>query len=219
MTQPPACRLYVISPERFVLSEFIPQVEQAFEGGDIGAFQLRLKGVAEADVRACAKALHPVVARHGAAFILNDYPKIAADIGADGVHLGEDDMPVAQARKIVGPEMIIGASCHASRHRAMEAGEDGADYVSFGAFRHTETKAPHERPDPEILAWWSTYTVLPCVAIGGIKAHNLAPLVRAGADFIALVTAVWNHPAGPKAAVAELNDAIAPALKDKESHP
>lgn len=214
--QPASCRLYVISPERFALPEFVPQLEQAFEGGDIAAFQLRLKGCAEAEVKAYAKALQPICARNGAAFILNDYPAVAAEIGADGLHLGADDMPVAKARKIVGDRMAIGASCYASRHRAMEAGEDGADYVAFGAFYHTTTKEPRGRPDPEILAWWSTYTVLPCVAIGGIKAHNLGPLVRAGADFIALVTAVWEHPAGPKAAVAELNDAIAAALEQKE---
>ena len=95
----------------------------------------------------------------------------------------------------------------------MEAGEQGADYVAFGAFYHTKSKSPEKlamygTPGPDILQWWQEFMVLPCVAIGGITPANCAPLVRAGADFIAAITAVWEHPQGQKKAVEAFNKAI-----------
>jgi thiamine-phosphate pyrophosphorylase len=95
----------------------------------------------------------------------------------------------------------IGVTCHDSRHLAMEAGEAGADYVAFGAFYPTTTKETMHRPEPSILSWWTTLFELPCVAIGGIRAENAAPLVAAGADFLAVSGAVWGHAGGPEAGV------------------
>ena len=119
-----------------------------------------------------------------------------------------------EARRILGPDLMLGVSCHGSRELAMNGGEDGADYVAFGAFFPTGTKAdaPVEA-EPELLAWWSDIMELPCVAIGGITPANCAPLVQAGADFLAVVSAVWDHPEGPAAGVRAMNAAIAAAYQ------
>lgn len=203
-------RLYLITPSVFMLPEFAVQLETALSGGDVACVQLRMKEASSNDIKAAAKALMPIVKAHGAEFILNDHPELAVEVGADGVHLGDEDMTAAEAREIVG-ERTVGISCYASKDRAFEAGDEGADYVAFGQFYETKTKPAKGHPTPELLEFWSKYTNVPCVAIGGIKPDNLAPLVKAGADFIAVVTGVWEHPKGPKAAVAEYNAAIAKA--------
>ena len=200
MTQ---CRLYLITPETFELDSFLPQLESAFAGGDVAVLQLRMKAQPDQEVVAAAAKILPICREHNVGFILNDRAHLVAETGADGVHVGEDDMSAAEARKIVGEGKSVGVSCYASKHRAYEAGEQGADYVAFGAFYDTQTKPPRGRPTPELLEFWSQYTTLPCVAIGGIKPHNAAPLVKAGADYIAVVTGVWDHPDGPEAAVKE----------------
>lgn len=208
-----SCRLYLISPPQIEPAAFAETLKLAFDGGDVGAFQLRLKNVSDEEILRAAEVLIPICRERGVAFIFNDSPELAKKSGADGVHLGQDDGSVKAARKIIGADAIIGVSCHDSKHLAMEAGEDGADYVAFGAFYPTTSKSPealakYGTPTPEILNWWQTYMVLPCVAIGGINPLNCLPLVRAGADFIAVITAVWNHPESPKKAVEEFNKAI-----------
>lgn len=216
MQSPDTCRLYLITPPRIEIAAFAKQLEAAFEGGDIACVQLRLKEADDTTIIEAAKAIEPIVHKHNAAFILNDRPDLVAQIGADGVHLGQDDLetwPLAKTRQIIGEERIIGVSAHASQHLAMEAGDQGADYVAFGAFYETKSK-PMEKllkygtPTPEILTWWANDTVLPSVAIGGITPSNCAPLVQAGADFIAVITAVWDHPKGPAAGVEEMNRMI-----------
>lgn len=207
------CRLYLISPPAINLPEFSEQLKQAFDGGDVGAFQLRLKNVGDDEILKAAEKLLPICRESEVAFILNDRADLAAKTGADGVHLGQDDGKVKTARKLLGADAVIGVSCHDSKHLAMEAGEAGADYVAFGAFYPTTSKsaealARYGVPTPDILNWWQTYMVLPCVAIGGINPQNCLPLVQAGADFVAVITAVWNHPEGAKKAVEELNKVI-----------
>jgi thiamine-phosphate pyrophosphorylase len=137
--------------------------------------------------------LQRICADAGVAFIVNDSMELAKRLGADGVHLGQSDGDVREARALLGPSAQIGKTCHDSRHLAMEAGESGADYVAFGAFYPTMTKPSHYRPDPSILSWWSTLFEIPCVAIGGITAANAKPLVQAGADFLAVCQAVWGQ--------------------------
>jgi thiamine-phosphate pyrophosphorylase len=211
------CRLYLISPPQIDLPKFVGQVEDAFAGGDVGSFQLRLKNASDTEILKAAAALIPICHAHEAAFILNDRADLAVQCNADGIHLGQDDMPVKEARKIVGDERVIGVSAHASKHLAMVAGEQGADYVAFGAFYPTQSK-PKEKlekwgtPTPEILEWWSEFMVLPCVAIGGMTPANCGREVKAGADFIAAITYVWNHEKGPGAAVKEFNEAFERAL-------
>ena len=174
--------------------------------------QIRLKDAPDDAVRRAVDALRPVAQARGVAVILNDRADLAAETSCDGAHLGQTDGDHAAARRLLGPERPLGITCHASRHLAMEAGEVGADYVAFGAFFPTATKETQHRAAPEILEWWSGMFELPCVAIGGITAENCAPLVRAGADFLAVVGAVWGHPGGPAAGVRAMNAAIAEAL-------
>lgn len=204
-----SCRLYLITPPRIVLPDFLEALKEALDGGDVAALQLRLKESPEEDIRRAGEAMLPLCRARKVEFLVNDSPTLARAIGADGVHIGEEeDGTVTEARALLGPDKIIGVSCYASKHRAMEAGEQGADYVAFGAFHPTTTKTPKGRPAPDILEFWSAYTTVPCVAIGGINAQNAAPLVRAGADFLAVVSAVWTHASGPGKAVAELNKAM-----------
>jgi len=159
-------------------------------------------------VRRACDILRPVVQGRDVALLLNDRPDLAAETGCDGVHIGQNDTPYTEARGLVGGEAIVGVTCHDSRHLAMVAAEQGADYVAFGAFFATETKQPKSWADPEILAWWSELMTVPCVAIGGITADNCRPLIEAGADFLAVSAGVWEHPEGPAAAVKALNEEI-----------
>lgn len=209
----PNCRLYLITPPAIDdLTAFGRALGEALEGGDVGAVQLRLKDVRDEIVEAAAHLMRPMLASRGVPLILNDRPDLAARFACDGVHIGQDDAPYAEARRIVGPDRIVGVTCHDSRHLAMDASEAGADYVAFGAFFPTTTKDASTRADPEILEIWQESMLTPCVAIGGITPANCGPLVAAGADFMAASAAVWTHPDGPRAAVAAFNAAIAAGL-------
>jgi len=176
----------------------------ALQGGDVASFQLRLKHVSDDEIRRAVDTLRPIVQANGTAFILNDRPDLAAELGCDGVHIGQEDAGYAQARAAL-PNGIIGVTCHDSRHLAMEAGEAGADYVAFGAFFPTQTKEPKTQADIELLRWWSETMVVPCVAIGGITVANAPALIEAGADFLAVSAGVWDHEGGPESAVREFN--------------
>jgi len=193
-------KLYLISPQD-VGGAFPDRLKAALEPGLAAAFQLRVKDVDEHELARLAEPLQRICADAEVAFIVNDSMALAKRIGADGVHLGQSDGDIREARALLGPTAQIGKTCHDSRHLAMEAGEAGADYVAFGAFYPTTTKEVHHHPDPSILGWWTTLFELPCVAIGGITAANAAPLVQAGADFLAVCNAVWNAEGGEAAAV------------------
>ncbi len=208
---PSHCRLYLITPPRIDIGRFTDDLARALDGGDVACVQLRLKDADDDAVRRAVEALRPVAQGRDVALLINDRPDLAAETGCDGVHVGQEDASYEEARRAVGGEGIVGVTCHDSPHLAMEAADAGADYVAFGAFFATGTKQPKTRTLPEILEWWSETTTVPCVAIGGITAGNWAPLVRAGADFLAVVTGVWEHPGGPAAAVAAFNGAIAEA--------
>jgi thiamine-phosphate pyrophosphorylase len=213
---PPACRLYLITPPRIDdLAKFGRALGAALEAGDVGALQLRLKDVDEAAIEAAVRSLRPVIGARDIPLILNDRPDLAARLDCDGVHIGQEDGPYAVARRAVGPNRIVGVTCHDSRHLAIEASEAGADYVAFGAFFATTTKDARTRADIEILEIWQEMMVTPCVAIGGITPDNCRPLAAAGADFIAASSAVWTHPEGPGAAVAAFNAEIAAGLKTR----
>ncbi|SHJ53482.1 thiamine-phosphate pyrophosphorylase [Roseomonas rosea] len=206
----PDCRLYLITPPRIDLARFPEDLARALDAGDVACLQLRLKDAPPDEVRRAIDALRPVAQSRDVAFLLNDDAELAAQTGCDGAHLGQEDGDHARARALLR-EGMLGITCHDSRHLAMEAGELGADYVAFGAFFPTSTKDAKHHADPEILEWWSSLFEIPCVAIGGITAENCAPLVRAGADFLAVVGAVWNHPEGPAQGVLAMNAAIAAA--------
>lgn len=199
----PTCQLYLISPPLFELEAFADHLTAALAAGPVAAFQLRMKDCDDAAILAACARLAPVARAAGAVFILNDRPDLAALARADGVHIGQQDTPFAEARAIMGPDRVIGVTCHNSRHLAMEAAEAGADYVAFGAFFPSKTKAPPSYADGDILDWWQEVMEIPCVAIGGITVHNAAPIIAAGADFLAVSDGVWGHPQGPAAAVRE----------------
>lgn len=202
------CQLYLISPPA-IDDGFVDTLRAALDGGAVAAFQLRLKGIDDHAVARAAEPLQRLCSDRDVAFIVNDSISLAKRLGADGVHLGQEDGDPREARSVLGPAAQIGVTCHDSRHLAMEAGEAGADYVAFGAFYPTTTKETQHRPDPSILGWWSALFEIPCVAIGGITAANAAPLVAAGADFLAVSGAVWSHADGPSAAVAAFGPVLA----------
>ena len=185
------CQLYLISPLD-VMGDFADRLDRALEAGPVAAFQFRVKGVDQHEAARLAAPLQEICAARDVAFIVNDDVALAKRLKADGVHLGQGDGDPREAREILGREAQIGVTCHASRHLAMEAGEAGAAYVAFGAFFPSETKASEHRPEPEILEWWSGLFEIPCVAIGGITPDNCAPLVKAGADFLAVSHSVWG---------------------------
>lgn len=201
----PRCRLYLITPPALDPAAFAPVLAEALAGGDVACVQLRLKDVPDEAVLAAGRLLMPIVQAAGAAFIVNDRPDLARALGADGVHVGQDDASYGEARKLLGPDAIVGVTCHDSRHLAMEAAEAGADYVAFGAIYPTATKEAKTSAPLDLIGWWAELFETPCVAIGGITVENAAPVIAAGADFLAVSAGVWAHKDGPRAAVARFN--------------
>jgi thiamine-phosphate pyrophosphorylase len=187
---------------------FADLLAAALDAGDVAAVQLRLKDVDDDAWQRAIDVLRPVTQSRDVAFLLNDRADLVKANGCDGAHVGQEDMPAREARRLMGPDLTLGVTCKGSRDLAMLAGEDGADYVAFGAFYPSTTKTVTNLLDPEILQWWSEMMELPSCAIGGITPENCAPLVRAGADFLAVVGCIWSHPNGPAAGVRALNTAI-----------
>jgi thiamine-phosphate pyrophosphorylase len=203
--------IYLISPEAITtpaeLDAFAGALEAAASTGLAAAFQLRLKNVTDDWIGDVTARLLPICQAQDVAFIMNDRPDLAVSLGCDGVHVSPDDMDFAKVRDVIGDELIFGATCRASRDLAFEAGEAGADYVAFGAFFPSTTKNPKSFVTTEILEWWGSIAELPSCAIGGINAANCKPLMTAGADYLAVVSAVWDHPDGPAAGVLALVEA------------
>ncbi len=201
----PPCRLYLLTPPAIELVSFADTLSRALDSGDVACLQIRLKDIDDTALKRAIERLMPLAQKRNVAVLINDRPDIAAEMGADGAHVGQDDMSYAEARKRLGPDKILGVTCHASRHLAMEAGDAGADYVAFGAFYPTRTKEATIKAEPEILTWWSELFEIPCVAIGGITVENASALIEAGADFLAVSSGVWDHAEGPAAAIAAFN--------------
>ena len=213
---PAPCRLYLITPPVIDdLAAFARTLETALAAGDVAALQIRLKHASDAVIEAATAAILPVAQARGVAVIMNDRPDLAARLGCDGVHIGQDDAPYAEARRMVGPERTVGVTCHDSRHLAMEAAEAGADYVAFGAMFPTSTKDASTRAELELITTWQADMHAPCVAIGGITVENARQVAAAGADFVAVCAGIWSHAEGPAAAVAALNAEIAKGVLDR----
>jgi thiamine-phosphate pyrophosphorylase len=204
----PKCQLYLISPLE-VGGNFPEMLARTLDSAAAAAFQFRVKGLDEHAAALLAEPLHRICADRDVAFIINDSVSLAKRLAADGVHLGQGDGDVRDARARLGKDAQIGVTCHGSRHLALEAGEAGADYVAFGAFYPTTTKAVSHEAKPALLRWWHVWSELPSVAIGGITLANAAPLIEAGADFLAVSAGVWRHPGGAEAAVAAFATLIA----------
>ena len=214
--QTPLCRLYLITPPRLDdLAGFGRTLAGALDAGDVAALQIRLKDVPDEIIAAAVDALIPIAAARGVAVILNDRPDLTASLGCDGVHVGQEDATLAEARRIVGRDRMVGVTCHDSLHLAMEAAEGGADYVAFGAFFPTATKDAPAHADAELLTGWQADMVVPCVAIGGITVATARQIAAAGADFIAVSAGVWSHGDGPGAVVKAFNAEIALGVSDR----
>src|SRR5258707_9361694 len=206
----PLCRLYLITPPRLDdLAAFGRVLAHALDAGDVAALQIRLKDQPDAIVVAAVDALMPIAQARGVALILNDDPALAARLGCDGVHVGQDDPPLAEARRLMGPDRMVGVTCHDSLHLAMEAAEGGADYVAFGAFFPTATKDATTHAELDLLRGWQTDMLTPCVAIGGITVATAREGAAAAADFLAVSAGVWGYGEGPAAAIPPLNPEIA----------
>ena len=209
----PRTRLYLITPPQIMdVAGFARTLEASLGAGDVASLQLRLKGadgmIDMPATREVSRAVTATAQEAGVAVLINDSAELAKELGADGVHVGWDDGPVQAARKLLGPDAIVGATARNSYHKAMQAGEDGADYVAFGAFYPTATKDAAVPAELDLLQVWQAAMLIPCVAIGGITVGNAEPLVNAGADFIAVSSGVWGHPDGPAAAVKAFNDLL-----------
>jgi thiamine-phosphate pyrophosphorylase len=214
--QTPLCRLYLVTPPRLDdLAGFGRTLAGALDAGDVAALQIRLKDVGDEVIAAAVDALMPIAASRGVAVILNDRPDLAAGLGCDGVHVGQADATLAEARRIVGKDRMVGVTCHDSLHLAMEAAEGGADYVAFGAFFPTTTKDAATRAEPELLTGWQADMIVPCVAIGGITVATARRMAAAGADFLAVSAGLWTHGEGPAAAVKAFNAEMALGVGDR----
>ncbi len=206
-------RLYLITPPTIEIGPFSEALAAACEGGDIACLQLRLKDVPDDLIAQATEALMPITQAFDIAFLINDDARLARDLGADGVHIGQQDTPYEDARQLLGDHRIVGVTCHDSRHLAMVAGEQGADYVAFGAFFASQTKTPKFHAELDLLRWWQELMEIPCVAIGGITTENCAPVIDAGADFLAVAAGVWDYASGPAAAVKRFNEIIDETMK------
>lgn len=198
-------RLYLISPPTLEPKSFAETLKRALDAGDVASLQLRLQDASDDAIVRAVETLMPIAQKHEVAFLLNDRPDLAHALGCDGVHIGQQDVSYSEARAAVGRDRIVGVTCHGSRDLAFDAGEAGADYVAFGSFYPTATKEVRFTADIELLEWWAETMTVPVVAIGGITIDNAAPLIKAGADFIAVCSGVWNYPSGPAAAVKAFN--------------
>lgn len=198
--------IYAVTPDRPVDDDLLDRVDAALAAG-IAVLQYRDKSSDRAARLRGASALRDLCARHGALFVVNDDAALAAQVDADGVHVGREDGGVAAARRAVGPDRLVGASCYASLALAREAAAHGADYVAFGSVFPSRTK-PQAVPAPlDLFVAAKRELALPCVAIGGIDARNLDRVAAAGADAAAIVSAVFD-PADTGGAVRALRAAF-----------
>jgi len=214
-TNTPRCQLYIITPPQLSPVVFADHLARALDAGPVSAVQLRLEGAEDDLWKLAVEKLMPVAQERETAFIVNNKAELAKEMDADGVHLGMSDMRIKDARRLLGPDKIIGASCLDSKHLGMTAAESGADYVSFGPFYTARSPfypaksyAPKYMVSPTILTWWNTLMEIPCVAAGGIKPGNCGDLVKAGADFICASTSIWDYEGGAAQAIADFHAAI-----------
>jgi thiamine-phosphate pyrophosphorylase len=200
-------RLYLISPPQLDLPKFKQHLPAVLDAGDVDCFQLRLKDVSDDDWRRAAEVAKPICELRGVPLLLNDRADLVKETGADGVHLGREDAPYDHVRLALGHDKIIGVSCYASKDDAMTYASQGANYVAFGSVFPTTTKLATPVA-LSVLEDWAEMAVTPCVAIGGINAGNCGVLAKAGVDFVAVISAVWNYPDGPVAGATRLREAL-----------
>ena len=184
--------LYAITDTALIPRDrFADTIEAAVRSGAT-MVQLREKDIPTEEVARLGKQALAVTRKYGALLIVNDHPSVALEIGADGVHVGEDDPPVAEPRQMLGPDVIIGASCYGDLDKAIEAERDGADYVAFGTPFPSPTKVKRTDISLDIFQLAKRHVNIPIFAIGGITIDNATQIIQAGADGIAVVSGVFG---------------------------
>ncbi|MBL4571412.1 MAG: thiamine phosphate synthase [Alcanivorax sp.] len=195
MKHPAIQGLYAITDPALIPDrQLLPAAEAALRGG-ARLLQYRDKTATPEQRRQRAAQLQALCRQHGALFLVNDDPALAADIDADGVHIGQSDGGIARARRLLGPGKIIGVTCHSDLSLAEQAAAAGADYVAFGRFFPSRTKPQAPPADPAILDRARQRLTIPLVAIGGIDPSNGAQLLKLGADALAVIHALFSDPA------------------------
>ena len=183
--------IYLISPNN-IYPKFYQDLKKVLETGKVGLFQLRLKKYPFKQKILIGKKIHLICKKYNVKFLVNDDPLLSKKLNADGCHLGQKDMSIAEARKIVGSK-IIGITCHNSINLAKAAIRDKANYIAFGAFFSTKTKKVKFRATSKILNKANKLTKIPIVAIGGININNYKKLLLNNANLLAISSYVWNN--------------------------
>ncbi|GGX64688.1 thiamine-phosphate synthase [Litorimonas cladophorae] len=200
------CQIYLLTPPAIEdVPAFCEILKTTLAAAPVACLQIRLKDIEDSALVQAGTAITAVCHAAGVEVILNDRPDLVEQTGADGAHIGQEDMDYYSSREVLGGDAILGVTCHNSKELAFAAAKAGADYVAFGAFFETPTKDPKARAELEILTWWHEAVEIPSVAIGGITVDNAKAVIAAGADFIAVCSGVWSHPDGPAAAVSRLS--------------
>jgi len=184
--------VYLISPNKIYLN-FYKDLEKVLSSKKVSFFQLRLKKKPKKLIIKIAKKIKIITKKYKVKLIINDDPKLAKKVGADGCHIGQLDNTVVSARKDI-KKKIIGVTCHNSRKLALKAFEDKADYLAFGSFFKSDLKPNAKKADLKILNWAKKNIKKPIVVIGGITDKNYKKLIKAGANYIAISTFIWNNP-------------------------
>ena len=184
--------VYLISPNKIRDKKFYNDLTLIFKSGKVSFFQLRLKKETNKNKLIIGKKIKKICKKFKVKFLVNDNPKLAEELNADGCHLGQKDMNIQEARKIL-KNKIIGITCHNSVKLAEEAIKNGADYLAFGAFYSTKTKVIKYYANTKILSWSKNNVKVPVVAIGGITDKNYSNLIENGADLIAISSFIWRN--------------------------
>ena len=184
--------IYLISPNKIEDDEFYTNLSLVLKSGKVSYFQLRLKKETIKNKLIIGKKIRTICKKYKVKFLVNDDPMIAKKLNADGCHLGQSDMSIVKARKLL-KNKIVGVTCHNSIKLAKKGILDGADYLAFGAFYSTQTKKVKYRANLRILKSIKKITTLPVVAIGGIKLNNYKKLLLNKANFLAISGYIWHN--------------------------
>ena len=211
-------RLFLITPRIVDAAALAPQLEAALAAGDVASLLIAPDAVSENDLQAIAETLVPIAQKHDVAALVLGNSRVMGRARADGIHIEGGETALKEAIEALQPKSIVGAGNLRARHEAMEAGEAGADYIFFGLLDLEEGDEAH-RKTIDLGAWWADLFEPPCVLLSGRSMASVEACARTGADFVALRAAVWEHPDGPAAAIAEANailDRVALELPDTE---
>ena len=184
--------VYLISPNKIKSNSFYNQLEQIYKLKKVAFFQLRLKKESKKNKLIIGKKIQKLCKKYKVKYIINDDPLLAKETNADGCHLGQTDMNIVLARKVL-KKHIIGITCHNSKKLIKKAIKNKANYIALGAFFSTKTKRAKYKASIKVLNWAKKTTNIPIVAIGGIKLNNYKKLLLNKANFLAISSYIWNN--------------------------